>query len=147
MNRILIFSLLLFFNLCAFSAHLQPADGFIENKGQLVDQYSQPNPDVLFLYSGKGIRVQLRRSGYSYELFGLSGPLASASASCPAQNAARLQGISIQNYRVDVDFAGANANPEVIAEQQAPEYLNYYLNGKEITKVPVYGKITYKNVF
>jgi hypothetical protein len=147
MNRILILLLFLLFSLCSYSANPKGSNGFIENKGQLVDQYALPNPDVLFLYSGNGIRIQLRRSGYSYELFGLNGPMASASATCPAETAAKLQGTFFQNYRVDVDFAGADGNPEVIREQQAPEYLNYYLDGEEITRVPVYSKITYKNVF
>lgn len=147
MNRILTFCLFLFLSLTYFPASSNEPAGFIENKGQLVDQYGLPNPDVLFLYSGNGVRVQLRRSGYSYELFGLSGPMTAATATCPAENAARLQGATLNNYRVDVDFAAANASPEVTMENQAPGYLNYYVNGKEITRVPVYGKVTYKNVF
>ena len=42
--------------------------GFIENKGQIIDQKNLPNKAVLFLYNGNGLHVQLRQSGFSYEV-------------------------------------------------------------------------------
>ena len=43
--------------------------GFIENKGQIVDQDGKPNADVKFLFRGRGMNVQLRAHGFSYDLF------------------------------------------------------------------------------
>ncbi|MFH0761056.1 MAG: hypothetical protein V2A67_06100 [Bacteroidota bacterium] len=38
-----------------------PAQGFIENKGQIIDQNSRPNLAVLYLLNTPGMNVQLRR--------------------------------------------------------------------------------------
>jgi hypothetical protein len=43
--------------------------GFTENKGQIIDQNNRPNPGVLFLLNSPGINVQLRRTGFSYDVF------------------------------------------------------------------------------
>ncbi|MBE0648571.1 MAG: hypothetical protein IH596_12395 [Bacteroidales bacterium] len=43
--------------------------GFIENKGQIIDQNNQPNPDVLYLLNTPGMNVQLRRGGWSYDVY------------------------------------------------------------------------------
>ena len=42
---------------------------FIENKGQIIDQHSKPNPSCLFLLNMPGMNVQLRRQGFSYDIF------------------------------------------------------------------------------
>jgi hypothetical protein len=43
--------------------------GFIENKGQIIDQKNNPNPGVLYLLNNPGFNVQLRSSGWSYDLY------------------------------------------------------------------------------
>jgi len=42
--------------------------GFIENKGQIVDQDNKPNPGCLYLLNLKDFKVQLRKDGFSYEV-------------------------------------------------------------------------------
>lgn len=42
---------------------------FIENKGQIIDQKNKPNPAVLYLLNTPGFNVQLRRDGFSYDLY------------------------------------------------------------------------------
>jgi hypothetical protein len=42
--------------------------GFIENKGQVIDQNNQPNPSVKFLCALPDLQVQIRDKGYSYEV-------------------------------------------------------------------------------
>ena len=44
-------------------------NGFIENKGQIIDQKNNPNPAVLYLLNTPGMNVQLRRGGFSYDLY------------------------------------------------------------------------------
>jgi hypothetical protein len=40
--------------------------GFVENRGQVIDQAGHRNAQVLFLWAGgKGLNVQARRNGYS----------------------------------------------------------------------------------
>ena len=43
--------------------------GFVENKGQLVDQYGNPNNDVHYLLHQNGLNVQLRATGFSYDTY------------------------------------------------------------------------------
>lgn len=35
--------------------------GFIENKGQIHDQFNKPNRDVLYLLNTNGLNVQLKK--------------------------------------------------------------------------------------
>jgi hypothetical protein len=45
------------------------AKGFIENKGQIIDQDFKPNPGVLYLLNTPGFNVQLRKAGFSYDVY------------------------------------------------------------------------------
>ncbi len=42
---------------------------FTENKGQFRDQYGKPNPEVLYMADFGGMKVQLRKTGFSYETY------------------------------------------------------------------------------
>jgi hypothetical protein len=47
-----------------------PHYGFIENKGQISDQFDKPNPEVKFLLSiGNGMNVQLKKNSFSYDTY------------------------------------------------------------------------------
>ncbi|RYG44433.1 MAG: hypothetical protein EOO01_19515, partial [Chitinophagaceae bacterium] len=39
--------------------------GFVENKGQIINQQGAPNHSVLYLWNGAGLHVQLRSTGFS----------------------------------------------------------------------------------
>jgi hypothetical protein len=41
---------------------------FIENKGQIIDQNNQLNPSVKYLWTGNGMKVQLKANSFSYEV-------------------------------------------------------------------------------
>lgn len=43
--------------------------GFIENKGQIIDQKNNLNPSVLYLLNTSGMNVQLKKAGFSYDLY------------------------------------------------------------------------------
>jgi len=45
------------------------SNGFIENKGQVTDQHHKPNPAVMYLLNGNGLNVQVKQSGFSYDIF------------------------------------------------------------------------------
>jgi hypothetical protein len=47
---------------------------FIENKGQIIDQNNKPNPAVLYILNTPGFNVQLRKGGFSYDLYRISNP-------------------------------------------------------------------------
>ena len=43
--------------------------GFVENSGQIIDQHQKVNPSVRYLLSSKGLNMQLRNNGFSYDLW------------------------------------------------------------------------------
>jgi len=117
---------------------------FIENKGQITDQFHNINKDVLFLYNGKGLNIQLRKTGYSYELF-KTNDLSSFTGRTIRPN--KLAESKLVLHRVDIEFNNANGNREIIKENKNALLLNYITGGREISNVNSYGKVIYKNVY
>lgn len=116
---------------------------FIENKGQVFDQNNNSNDDVLFLCPLNGLNIQLRRTGFSYELIN-SVNTNEINAFSTSENLIRS---SVNFNRIDVDFIEMNLKTEIIPEQKNTTYLNYFLNGKIISPVYSFQKVTYKNIF
>lgn len=117
----------------------QNPQGFILNKGQILDQYNKPNPAVKFLLNMPGLNVQLRANGFSYDAY--------------VTEQVRNEEISNFNYkfhRIDIEFTGANPAPLLVAEQPGSDYLNFYTTStpeKGITSVKHYAKVIYKDLY
>jgi hypothetical protein len=62
-----IFYLLLFVSSNKIRAN--SAFGFMENKGQILDQNKIPNSDVKFIFNGANFNLHLRLGGFSYESY------------------------------------------------------------------------------
>lgn len=43
--------------------------GFIKNEGQIIDQDGNQNEEVLYLLNTNGLNVQLRKNGFSYDVY------------------------------------------------------------------------------
>lgn len=121
--------------------------GFIENKGQIVDQNYKPNTDVLFQYVGKGIKIQLRKTGYSYELFTASNLPHIKPGKRTPDNFSDFSKTTISSNRVDIDFLGQSRSTSVLAENKTAAYLNYVIDGNEQNQISSYNKVIYKNVY
>ncbi|MBK6950090.1 MAG: gliding motility-associated C-terminal domain-containing protein [Haliscomenobacter sp.] len=116
--------------------------GFLENKGQIRDQWGQPNPDALFLLpSGNGLQVQLRKDGFSYDAYRRDG--------APGFEQERLGAGVLRMHRIDVVFAGANPDAWIEARDPASDYLLYYPPGDTTAGIRVrhYRKIVYRDVY
>jgi hypothetical protein len=63
--------ILIFISVYALSAFGIKAQGmgFIPNKGQVYDQKGAPNTDVVYLLREGAFQLQLRKGGFSYEIF------------------------------------------------------------------------------
>lgn len=122
-------------------------NAFIENKGQILDQNYVANPDVLFMYIGNGMKVQLRKSGYSYELF--KSESFSDLKGWGKSNASPelLKQAAVSLHRVDIDFLSSNQQIEIIRDGEQSLLLNYYINGADIHDVKSYTKVVYKNIY
>lgn len=126
--------------------------GFIENKGQIVDQNRKANTEVIYLLSGmSGMNVQLKKNSFSYDTYkaevmdNQKDPLAIKMQ----PNIIPAKDYKYSFHRVDIDLVGANANPEIIAEQASTSYVNYYnaSSKSKASNLHNYKKITYKNIY
>ncbi|MCX6251305.1 MAG: SBBP repeat-containing protein [Bacteroidetes bacterium] len=134
----------------------QEYSGFIVNNGQLIDQKGRPNPQVLYLLNDHGFNVQLRKSGFSYDLYFIKPVPNPYFLKLPENNSlhsTRHSDSLIPEYhfmRIDIDLV--NANPSPIIETSGPlsGYLNYYTSGtpdEGITTVMSYTTILCKNIY
>ncbi len=133
--------------------------GFIENKGQVVDQNNNSKPAVLYLLNTPGLNVQLRSSGWSYDLYGTRDTAQGSReddffghASRVTRHDSSLQhpASSIQFHRIDINLEAANPKCQIIPSDPLPDYFNYFTSNcppEGIKNVRQYGKITYKNIY
>lgn len=130
---------------------------FYENKGQIVDQDEKDNSDVKYLYHSAGLNVQLRSSGFSYDIYETKKP--------PNPNSSKNNKNKISNgndyhfdefiyeksfHRIDIELINSNKNSKIIAEGKSPDYDNYYNipnKPKGITNVHRFQKVLYKNIY
>lgn len=131
--------------------------GFIENKGQFLNQQGEVRKDLLYMYISQGMKVQLLPSTISFEMYTIEEDQQSVKESDAYALEHSLDpedrpipDIRYKSSRIDVEFLGANPNPQVVAEELRPDYLNYYLHftPKEgIKNVKLYNKVTYRNLY
>ena len=147
----------LFFSL-TFSQVKNNSTGFIENKGQIVNQKNKPNPSVKYLLNTNGLNVQLREKGFSYDVYETEKiPLTKKDKEFHSLNPNFDDRIKTPDYslkynfhRIDIDFLNTSQNVKLIAEEKSKDYDNYYnvahdRNG--ITNVHKYKKVTYQNIY
>ncbi|MDP1727772.1 MAG: SBBP repeat-containing protein [Bacteroidota bacterium] len=157
MKRTYLFIAILFLSeIISASGIKQPVHsqfGFIENKGQIMDQNNIPNSTCLYLFNGGGLHVQLKQNSFSYEVW----KRPERSAACLRSGYGRQgaesgiqDSISLGIHRVDVTFLNANKNPNIIPSDVASDYINYYTTGTPetgVTHVRHFKKVLYQNIY
>ena len=139
--------------------------GFIENKGQIIDQNNNLNPSVLYLYNGNGLHVQLKKSGFSYEVWKAKPlskfPQIGDNLNSQAENVGMNIGKSIFRgdiemqdsiyiHRIDISFVNSNQNVKIISSEPASDYINFYTTGTSeqgAINVCHYKKVLYENIY
>jgi uncharacterized protein (TIGR02145 family) len=130
--------------------------GFIENKGQILDQKYQSNPAVLYLLNTPGLNVQLRKTGFSYDVYSVEFKANShylISVSHDPLNHAHPSDSLIPEFRfhrIDITLEGANPACAIIPSDTLPDYFNYFTASappEGLKNVRQYSKITYKNIY
>jgi hypothetical protein len=106
----------------------EPQIGFRQNKGQLHDQEGRVNSSVKYLLSMKGLNVQLRATGFSYDAW-----LGKDS--------------DLKFHRVDIMLEGANPDARLVAEQPDTEVTNVFNEYGSFTDIHSYHKVTYQDVY
>lgn len=125
--------------------------GFTENKGQVTNQFSKENKNVLYLLNTSGLNVQLRKGGFSYDFYDLE-KVSSTKKKISSHGEDSLTSTTFKSkiHRVDFDFIGVNPDVEILAEGKSESYRNYYTNltvSSNFEKVYSYKKVRYKNIY
>ena len=130
---------------------LKQRSGFVENKGQIIDQKNDQNPSVFYLLSTPGFNVQLRKEGFSYDVYNVrnfkSGNTNPASVVQPGQV---TDSSVISFHRIDFNFLDINPDYTVETDARSGFYNNYYTTGtplEGVTNVHSFGKIIYRNFY
>lgn len=127
--------------------------GFFENKGQITNQHGHQNSEVLYLLNSPGLKLQLRKGGFSYDTYIADGtesldlkpfPLFQDATSAEAKQESRYN-----FHRVDVELENINPDVIVLSEYPSQSYFNFFPGdgGKGITRVRHYQKVTYQNIY
>lgn len=132
--------------------------GFKENKGQIIDQNGKPNDAVKYLLNSRGLNVQLKKHGFSYDVYeikkrALKHHLQEKSTLASfKKNDKRVPDYTLEYifHRIDIEFVNANANVRLVKDKAFSDYDNYYNVANKpdgITNVHQYKQITYKNIY
>lgn len=130
---------------------------FYENKGQIIDQDGNANPSVKYLFHSAGLNVQLKKNGFSYDVYETVKTANPNSLKYKNENAL----VSKKNindefiyenqfHRIDIELLNSNENASITAEGRSPDYSNYYnIPGKSegVAHVHRYQKILYNNIY
>jgi gliding motility-associated-like protein len=133
---------------------------FTQNQGQIVDIDGKLHPDILFKSSINGVDVYLRKTGISYVRSNLSEVMyeieeqiekkeKNSKGESDELKQYLMQKALIKTHRLDVDFSGANVNPEIQTARQVEGYTNYYYAHcpQGINNVNSYNEVTIKNIY
>ncbi len=117
---------------------------FIENKGQVTNQFGQARTDINAKVSSEAVTVYIGSGLLHYQW---SVPLTKNNLNNKSLDGYRKD--SFKTYRMDVRLLGANKNARLIKTDKQSYYENYYLphlNGEGI-QVSSFRKIIYKNIY
>ncbi len=125
-------------------------NGFIENKGQILDQNNNPNPTVQYLLNSPGMNVQLRKNGFSYDIF-RNTVLDNTKRNKPGYDRdSDITKTSLTFHRIDFNLIGSNPLCEIVTSEPSSDYLNYYTTvtpTEGVTNVRSFKSVIYKNIY
>lgn len=105
---------------------------FIENSGQVKDQFGQVRKDADFKIATPGMSIFIGSGHIHYQWM----------------KTKKVNGETVINaYRLDVTLDGANQFIQPVKEQKNGYYENYYLAELSGVRAYAYGKVIYKNVY
>ena len=120
---------------------------FIENKGQFDGRDKLPDSKIFYAVDQTSVQVFFTKQGLTYRL------------DTKVKNKDRKKGDITKPKRlvisdfVHMTWEGANPNPEIVAEQMAPDYQTYSMLSKDrssyydIRNIKGFKKITYKELY
>jgi hypothetical protein len=128
-------------------------EGFVENKGQVLDQRGSPNPTVKYFLKGTGMNVQLKSNGFSYDTYSVEQNSVANSRDGfknKLKNQPNQSLLTCHFHRIDVSLIDANLTAQIVTSSASETYLNYFTKGTPvggISNVHSYRQIVYKNIY
>jgi hypothetical protein len=130
---------------------------FIENKGQVHDQYNNPRNDIQFSIGSKGMTAFIGDGQIHYQFRRVINPGRIMDPKKMLDKNNRDEKAQMELYRMDVELIGANKHAEVVREQEQSFTNNFFRshftsrNSKGVRdyqlKAHAYDKITYKDIY
>ena len=130
---------------------------FEPNRGQLADTEGNLLPHIKYVYRAPGMTMGLTKNGFIYNVYTVENqekepaeePGLTAAIEPANPRHEEPQEVTYHYHRVEVEFLGANPNPQILAEEQTSDYANYYLGHcpQGITGVYGYQKLIYKDLY
>ncbi len=159
MKTTVLFSFLVFLSISKLEAQQATShsmhfsqNGFVQNAGQICDEHGVANKDIKFLYAKDDFHLELKESGFSYELIietpNLQNfPESGFSDPDDLQDWRAAQTTQESVSRIDVTLKGANPHPAIVTDKNTGTVYNYYLGKLAVVNVPSFNRITYKNIY
>lgn len=148
--------LILIASVCAYAGDaagkLKSPFVFVENKGQVTDQYSKARKDVCFVLKGEGLSIFFTAKGMQFQFRKMTSRDNNAFNGYGRDHKTKSgSGPDCSFYRVDWELEGASDQAVIEAEDPTPYREHYYLKhitGKEeITGLKSFRKLVYHNVY
>jgi hypothetical protein len=142
-------SILYFLNTIAvycLSQSEQQSISFIENKGQLIDQFSKSRTDILYSGESNDLSFFFKRNGVSYQFSKVN--TWKEKQDLKTKNTLKFPD-EIAFSRLDISWLGANSNTEVKGKEPLNYYKNYfcgYLNNP-VSEIRSFNEIIYSNIY
>lgn len=108
---------------------------FIENKGQVIDQFRKSRTDIDFRIGGCGVSLFVGNGQLHYQW---SNPIGAVS---------KEQSQRVAMSRMDVALLGADPHAKVVTENKQDAYERYYSASPNEAIAASFQKITYQNVY
>jgi len=132
---------------------------FIKNDGQIIDQNGKSNNRVLYLLNTPGLNVQLKRNGFSYDVYEKKKKKLNSKNKNGNKTNSNFHKFNKENdaareetlfHRIDIDFIGASKDL-IIKEYEISKTNTNYYNIPEyeegLTNVKSFKKIVYENLY
>jgi uncharacterized protein YjdB len=128
---------------------------FVENIGQLSDQYRNPRKDIQFSFgASKGLNIFISSSAIHYQFSKADGGIlpnrkTEKKSRVSELNSVDTSAINFSMYRMDVELIGANKMAERITEEEQSYFERHFISGRgeQGETAHHYARITYKNVY
>jgi hypothetical protein len=116
----------------AYVLAAKPTWGFIENKGQIIDQCGRSATEVRFLWpTGQGVNVQVLDNGLSYDRYRPS----------------VLHPDRLVFRRLDMRFEGASAMPRMVVGDTRPDRLNFIGKSADVRGARHHGQVRLEELY